>query len=147
MSKILVIAEHLGDKLNPSTARAVSAAIAVKGEAVDVLVLADSVDAIAAFVDHIETLQLGTPQCANGLMDSDSADPDTFKDLYTDVVTGTPVCWKVVSKQNTTVMPTENPQLFKATITVFGDGVTQLDTRDVYFLVPPKIDDGPIVKR
>jgi electron transfer flavoprotein alpha subunit len=48
MSKILVIAEHLGGKLNPSTARAVSAAIAVKGEAIDVLVLADSVAAIAA---------------------------------------------------------------------------------------------------
>src|SRR6185437_9843449 len=34
MSKILVIAEHLGGKLNSSTARAVSAAIAVKGEAI-----------------------------------------------------------------------------------------------------------------
>jgi electron transfer flavoprotein alpha subunit len=48
MSKILVIAEHLGGKLNASTARAVSAAAAVKGEAIDVLVLADSADAIAA---------------------------------------------------------------------------------------------------
>jgi electron transfer flavoprotein alpha subunit len=40
MSKILVIAEHLDGKLNPSTARAVSAAVAVKPEAIDVLVLA-----------------------------------------------------------------------------------------------------------
>jgi electron transfer flavoprotein alpha subunit len=48
MNKILVIAEHLGGKLNPSTARAVSAALAVKPEAIDVLVLADQVDAIAA---------------------------------------------------------------------------------------------------
>ncbi len=48
MSKVLVIAEHLGGKLNSSTARAVSAAIAIKGEAIDVLVLADSVEAIAA---------------------------------------------------------------------------------------------------
>jgi electron transfer flavoprotein alpha subunit len=48
MSKILVIAEHLDGKLNVSTARAVSAAIAVKGEAIDVLVLADNVAAIAA---------------------------------------------------------------------------------------------------
>jgi electron transfer flavoprotein alpha subunit len=47
MSKILVIAEHLHGKLNPSTARAVSAAVAVKPETVDVLVLADNVDAIA----------------------------------------------------------------------------------------------------
>jgi electron transfer flavoprotein alpha subunit len=54
MSKILVIAEHLGGKLNSSTARAVSAAVAVKGEAVDVLVLADSADAIAAEAAKIE---------------------------------------------------------------------------------------------
>jgi electron transfer flavoprotein alpha subunit len=48
MSKILVIAEHLGGKLNTSTARAVSAAVALKPEAIDVLVLADQVDSIAA---------------------------------------------------------------------------------------------------
>ena len=54
MSKILVIAEHLGGKLNSSTARAVSAAIAVKAEAIDVLVLADSVDAIAADAAKID---------------------------------------------------------------------------------------------
>jgi electron transfer flavoprotein alpha subunit len=56
MSKILVIAEHLGGKLNSSTARAVSAAIAVKGEAIDVLVLADSVDAIAAEAAKIDSV-------------------------------------------------------------------------------------------
>ncbi|WP_445146028.1 electron transfer flavoprotein subunit alpha/FixB family protein [Dyella sp. Tek66A03] len=54
MSKILVIAEHLGGKLNPSTARAVSAAAAVKPEAIDVLVLADQVDAIAADAAKLE---------------------------------------------------------------------------------------------
>jgi electron transfer flavoprotein alpha subunit len=54
MSKILVIAEHLGGKLNPSTARAVSAATAVKPEAIDVLVLADSVEALAAEAAKIE---------------------------------------------------------------------------------------------
>jgi electron transfer flavoprotein alpha subunit len=54
MSKILVIAEHLGGKLNSSTARAVSAAIAVNAEAVDVLVLADSVDAIAVEAAKID---------------------------------------------------------------------------------------------
>ena len=47
MSKILVIAEHLGGKLNPSTARAISAAMAIKPEAIDVLVLSDKAEAIA----------------------------------------------------------------------------------------------------
>ena len=54
MSKILVIAEHLHGKLNLATARAVSAAVAVKPESIDVLVLADSVDAIAAQAAAIE---------------------------------------------------------------------------------------------
>ncbi|MEW5833885.1 MAG: FAD-binding protein [Pseudomonadota bacterium] len=54
MSKILVIAEHLHGKLNPATARAVSAATAVKAESIDVLVLADNVDAVAAEAAAIE---------------------------------------------------------------------------------------------
>ncbi|MEO8779929.1 MAG: FAD-binding protein [Rhodanobacter sp.] len=54
MSKILVIAEHLGGKLNTSTARAVSAASAVKPESIDVLVLSDAPDAIAAEAAKIE---------------------------------------------------------------------------------------------
>ncbi len=107
---------------------------------------ADTVDAVASFVAHIETLQLGTPACANGLNDIDT-NADSFDDKFLQVRTGTPVCWKVVSKPNTTVMPTAEPQLFRATVTVFGDGVTELDTRDVYFLVPPAPIDGPIGKR
>ncbi len=54
MSKILVIAEHLDGKLNPSTARAISAAVAVKPEAIDVIVLGDSVDAVASDAAKIE---------------------------------------------------------------------------------------------
>lgn len=54
MNKILVVAEHLDGKLNSSTARAVSAAVAVKPEAIDVLVLAENTDAIAAEAMKIE---------------------------------------------------------------------------------------------
>jgi hypothetical protein len=105
----------------------------------------DAVDAVTAFVDHIETLQLGNAACANGLNDIDT-NSDTFDDKYLGVVTGTPVCWKLFSKQNTTVPATDQPQLFRATVRVFGDGITQLDERDVFFLVPPKPADGPIGK-
>ncbi|MFT3792327.1 MAG: electron transfer flavoprotein subunit alpha/FixB family protein [Rudaea sp.] len=48
MSKVLILAEHLNGKLNPSTARCVSCAQAIKAEAIDVLVLTDAPDAIAA---------------------------------------------------------------------------------------------------
>ena len=103
----------------------------------------DSVDAIASFVDHLQTLQLGSPACAAGLSETDS-NADGFADKYLAVRTGTPVCWKVVSKQNTTVPATDAPQLFRATVKVYGDGVTQLDQRNVFFLVPPQPFDNPI---
>ena len=54
MSKILVIAEHLDGKLNVATARAVSAAAAVKPEAIDVVVLSDAPDAVAAEAARID---------------------------------------------------------------------------------------------
>ena len=71
MSKILVIAEHLHSKLNSSTARAVSSAIAVKGQAIDVLVLSDAPDAIAAETARIEgvskVLTVAKPENAHPL--------------------------------------------------------------------------------
>ncbi|WP_413625507.1 electron transfer flavoprotein subunit alpha/FixB family protein [Luteibacter sp. Lutesp34] len=54
MTKILVIAEHLNGKLNGSTARAVSAAAAVKPDAIDVIVLSDVPDAVAAEAAKID---------------------------------------------------------------------------------------------
>ena len=54
MSKILIVAEHLDGKLNSSTARCVSAATSMKAETIDVLVLADNADAIAAAAAKIE---------------------------------------------------------------------------------------------
>jgi hypothetical protein len=103
----------------------------------------DSVNAIASFVDHLQTLQLGTAACANGLTDTDT-NSDGFRDKYLQVRTGTPVCWKVVSKPNMTVPATDVPQLFRAKVKVYGDGVTQLDERNVFFLVPPQPLDNPI---
>ena len=47
MAKVLVIAEHLDGKLNASTAKTVSAAAAVKADAIDVVVLAADPTAVA----------------------------------------------------------------------------------------------------
>jgi electron transfer flavoprotein alpha subunit len=54
MSKILVIAEHLDGKLNGATARAVSAAVAAKPESIDVIVLSDAPEAVAAEAAKID---------------------------------------------------------------------------------------------
>src|SRR5450432_783075 len=54
MSKVLIIAEHLNGKLNSSAARCVTCACELKPEAIDVLVLADAPDAIAADAAKID---------------------------------------------------------------------------------------------
>ena len=103
----------------------------------------DAVNAVTAFVDHLETLQLGNAMCTGNLTDRDT-NADSFDDEYVDVRAGSPVCWKLVPKMNTTVPATAQPQLFKATVRVLGDGVTTLDTREVFFLVPPAPLDPPV---
>jgi len=48
MSKVLIVAEHLNGQLNSATARCVTCARELQPEAIDVLVLAEAPDAIAA---------------------------------------------------------------------------------------------------
>jgi electron transfer flavoprotein alpha subunit len=48
MSKILIVAEHQNGHLNIATARCVTCAQAIKPDAIDVLVLSDAPDAVAA---------------------------------------------------------------------------------------------------
>ena len=71
MAKILVIAEHLNGKLNPSTARCVTCAQAIKADAIDVLVLAEAPDAIAAEAAQIagvsKVLTIANPANAHAL--------------------------------------------------------------------------------
>lgn len=98
--------------------------------------LADAVDAVAAFVDHIETLEAGTAECANGLSEDDS-DLDGYPDRYSGVRPGTGVCWKLVPKANTSVPATASWQTFHATVRVAADVDVALGTQDIYFRVPP----------
>ncbi|HJU38581.1 MAG TPA: FAD-binding protein [Tahibacter sp.] len=54
MSKVLIVAEHLNGKLNPSTARCVTCAKAFNAESIDVVVLAADPAAIAAEAAQID---------------------------------------------------------------------------------------------
>jgi electron transfer flavoprotein alpha subunit len=71
MSKILVIAEHDGSKLNPATAKCVACASAIPGADISVLVLAASAGAIAAQAASIagvaRVLTLENPAFAQAL--------------------------------------------------------------------------------
>lgn len=100
----------------------------------------DSVDAVAAFIKGLRANTSAGAPCATGLVAID-ANSDGLSETFKNVLPGTRVCFDVLPKTNTTVAPTTEPQMFKATISVMGDGVTTLDSRDVYFLVPPSFDE------
>jgi hypothetical protein len=74
--------------------------------------------------------------------------PDGIKDTFPQVQNGNKVCFDVVPKQNNTVRNTGDPQVFRARLQVKGQtagGSVNLGTpREVFFLVPPVIENGPI---
>jgi hypothetical protein len=61
---------------------------------------------------------------------------DTMKNVFTNVQPGTQLRF-TVRAYNDFVPQTDQPQFFKTTIQVVGDGTALLDSRDVYILVPP----------
>lgn len=93
------------------------------------------------FLDYLEVNVSGTGNCTDVNPTADT-DGDTRDDAFPSLLGGTPVCWNVVPVQSqSTAPPTNEPQLFQARLTVFGDG-SPLDARTVYFLVPP---DGIVI--
>jgi hypothetical protein len=124
-------------------ARAALVPLDVSARAVDLVDPGETVDAVAAFVDHLEPNAAGAPglTCMGGFATSDYAgiDADSFSDTFLNVTPGSPVCFDIIPKQNDTVPATLAPQVFRAQVNVIGDGFTPLDDRVVYFLVPPRI--------
>ena len=110
----------------------------------------DGVDA-TQFIERIDANTTGgiadvrdpTRVCVGGLPTADT-NGDGFPDTFPDLDPGTSVCFDIIARRNTTVMPTDRPQVFRAAIDVMGDGITVLDTREVYFLVPPA-EGTPII--
>jgi hypothetical protein len=94
------------------------------------------------FLDYLEVNITGTGNCTTVTPTGDE-NADNYDDSFPSLLGGTPVCWDVhpVLSQST-VPPTEDAQLFRAKLTVYGDG-SPLDSRRVFFLVPPKNVDIP----
>jgi hypothetical protein len=141
-----------GSGLDTSVVEAVQSL--VSGVPMDISVVArddetDSVDA-TIFVDNIVPNIIGgvadptdpTVVCVGGL-DTADTDSDPEPDMFVDVLPGTPVCFDIYPAMNVTVPETPDPQLYRCYVDVVGDSVTVLDTREVFFLVPPS---GPIVE-
>jgi hypothetical protein len=107
----------------------------------------DPVDTRVQFLDYIQTNvsgaslfdpATGTTRVCTVLTTADS-DADGHNDYFPSLLPGTSVCWDIHVKRNTGVAATEVPQIYRATINVLGDLFTPLDSRDIYFLVPPDI--------
>jgi len=73
---------------------------------------------------------------------------DGFNDTFPNIGGGKQICFDVIPKMNTTVMNTDLPQLFRARLQVRGrNGTNYINLgipREVFFLVPPVIINGPI---
>lgn len=113
----------------------------------------DTVDA-TVFIDRIVPNTVGGVEdpvnpgtfCIGGLATGDTTTPpDGVADIFTSVLPGQSVCFDIYPRLNDMVAHTTEPQLYLAEIDVIGDGITVLDTRDVYFLIPPFIDN-PIIE-
>lgn len=104
----------------------------------------DKVDA-AQFIERVDAYAKGgvaDPRdpsivCVGGLVTSDR-NADKHDEFFDAVKPGTPVCFKLFAKQNDKVKPSDKPQVFKAFIDVQDDFGRTYDTREIYFLVPPK---------
>ncbi len=107
--------------------------------------LDDSSDLVDAtlFIEYLEVNNGGAAVCSAWADVADSSG-DGHDDRFLQIPPGTPVCWNVHAAINTFVEPTDVPQMFMATIEVRGGpGETLLDSRDVYFLVPPEFYEPP----
>ena len=130
------------DGMDSGVVPAVTAAIneVVQGVPLRVTIAAadepdDAGDALQ-FIDYLE-INTTSPECtAVGL--TEDTDADGHDDAFPSLLPGTPVCWDVVPLRNDTVEPTTDPLVFRARLTVSGDG-SPLDSRTIYFLVPPFI--------
>jgi len=96
----------------------------------------DAIDA-TQFIDYLVVNTSGVGTCTMVTPTTDT-DADTHDDFFPQLKVGTPICWDLHPvPQNNTVPATDTVQLYKARLTVKGDG-SPLDGRDVYFLIPPK---------
>ena len=91
------------------------------------------------FIKALRAMEEGDTANACPPHSAKDATGDGIKDTFLAVKVGTPVCFEVLPKMNTTVKPKPSAQFFNAFIDVLGmPGSVKLDKRTVLFLVPPR---------
>ena len=91
------------------------------------------------FIKQLRAMDEGDPKSMCPPHAAKDSGGKGYKDTFTAVVVGTPVCFEVVPQMNTIVKPKSSAQFFNAFIDVLGmPGSVKLDKRTVLFLVPPR---------
>jgi len=103
---------------------------------------ADDIDA-SIFIDRIEpntTDSMEDPDnpgvfCVTGLPTADVSG-DGHDDTFTSVAPATAVCFDVIPAGNETVPSSADPRICRVFIDIIADGITLLDTEEIYFIIP-----------
>jgi hypothetical protein len=91
------------------------------------------------FIKALRAMKEGSPADGCPPRAVKDVDGDGVDDTFVAVTVGTPVCFEVLPKENSTVPPKPQAQFFHAFIDVLGmPGSVKLDHRVVLFLVPPQ---------
>ncbi|MFT5353281.1 MAG: hypothetical protein ACI9KE_000479 [Polyangiales bacterium] len=96
------------------------------------------------FIDRL-VVNVGGVGACTPVVDTEDTNMDGLDDAFSAILPGTSVCWDVVPFRNDDIQePSTSPLVYKALLTVFGDG-SPLDERTVFFLVPPRVEvpQGP----
>lgn len=140
--------------MDASTADAITPAIreVVQGVPLRVTIEATEVDGddgdALRFIDYLEVNTSGTGACTMVSETEDAgwgvagSESDGNDDAFSSLTPGTSVCWDVVPIMNDIQEPALAPLVYEAELTVFGDG-SPLDSRKIFFLIPPRIEVGP----
>lgn len=97
----------------------------------------DTVDITAEFVDHVEALDGGAPECTTGLSREDR-DFDGFFETFLNVPFGSTLCFRIVAIENATVPGTTTTQNFPGSLELTLDnGPSPEAALPLLFLVPP----------
>lgn len=97
----------------------------------------DGVDA-TQFIKAIRAMTEGDATSGCPAASTKDTDGDGIDDTFLSVKVGTPLCFEVLPKMNTTVKPRVVAQFFNVYIDVYGlPGSVKLDRRAVLLLVPP----------
>ncbi len=92
------------------------------------------------FIDHLVVNTSGMPAACSAASPTEDTNADGHDDAFPALLPGTSVCWDVVPiAVNEIQEPSASPLVYKARLTVKGDG-SPLDDRVVFFLVPPRIE-------